>query len=291
MSGNGHSSEGNPPTYLDRIVPAVRRRLEERRRIRPQSRLEAQAGPTGRPSFTAALRAPGISLIAEVKRASPSKGPIRPHLVVGDVVRGYQRAGARALSVLTEEDYFLGGLPDLSEAVTASSLPVLRKDFIVDEYQIHEARVYGASAVLLIVALLPQERLRSLVETATVCGLDVLMEVHDREELERALEHEDVVIGVNNRDLRTFQVSVETTVTLARLVPSHRLLVGESGIAGRADVERLAAFGVDGVLVGESLLRCEDVEAAVVALLPAEPDGGAVGARGGDAEAVSRAPK
>ena len=258
MSGDGHSVDGHPPTYLDRIVPAVRRRLEERKRIRPQSQLEAQAGPAGRPSFSAAIGAPGVSLIAEVKRASPSKGPIRPQLEVDDVVRGYQRAGARALSVLTEEDYFLGGLPDLAEAVAASSLPVLRKDFILDEYQIHEARIYGASAVLLIVALLPQERLGSLVRTATACGLDVLMEVHDREELERALEHDDVVIGVNNRDLRTFEVSLDTTLSLRDAVPRDRRLVTESGIHGADDVARMRAAGIDAFLVGEAFMREPD---------------------------------
>ena len=258
---------GQTGTYLDRIVPSVLQRLEARKRARPLSILEGLPGPTGRPSFAEAMREPGISLIAEVKRASPSKGPIRPSLDVGEIVGAYDRGGARALSVLTEQDHFRGSLDDLEQAVSASKLPVLRKDFIVDEYQIHEARVFGASAVLLIAGLLSDERLAGLAALADTLGLDVLFEVHDREELQRALPVETAIIGVNNRDLRTFEVSLGTTVELARLVPPGRLLVGESGISTRADVERLEACGVDGMLVGEGLLSARDVEWATRALL------------------------
>lgn len=254
--------------YLDRIVPAVRRRVEERKRALPQSALAGMPAPAGRPSFVAAVAARGVSLIAEVKRASPSKGPIRPDLDVAELVRAYERAGVRAVSVLTEEDHFLGGLDDLRAAVAAGGLPVLRKDFIVDEYQVHEARVYGASAVLIIAALLSDQRLDELISVAEKAGLDVLLEVHDHRDLQRALRYPDVVVGINNRDLRTFEVSLETTVELVRSMPSDRLLVSESGIRTRTDVERLAAYGVDGVLVGEGLLREVDVEAAVEALLP-----------------------
>ena len=257
--------------YLDRIVPSVVRRLEERKRNIPQAEIEADPGPGPRPSFSEALRAQGVSLIAEVKRASPSKGPIRPGLEVGPLVQAFETAGARALSVLTEEDQFAGSLGDLRAAVAATGLPVLRKDFILDEYQLYEARAAGASAVLLIAALLPDELLVPLAGLAADLGLDVLLEVHDAHEMSRALALDGVIIGVNNRDLRTFTVSLQTTVELAGLVPSGRLLVGESGVWTHTDVERLAAAGVDGVLVGESLLRHPDVETAVRELMHPVP--------------------
>ncbi|MFH0914995.1 MAG: indole-3-glycerol phosphate synthase TrpC [bacterium] len=270
MSARSDTSAG-VPTYLDRIARTVLSRLEERKRRVPQAEIEAMPGPGPRPSFAAALRAPGVSLIAEVKRASPSKGPICPGLEVGSLVKAYEAAGAGAISVLTEQDHFRGSLEDLRAAVDGTRLPVLRKDFILDQYQVHEARAFGASAVLLIAALLSDEGLQRLTGLATDLGLDVLLEVHDGTEMARALELDGVVIGVNNRDLRTFAVSLDTTVELARLVGPERLLVGESGIWTHADLERLAASGVDGVLVGESLLRSSDVEAAVGELMHPTP--------------------
>lgn len=254
-------------TYLDRIVADVVGRVRERKERRPQRLLESLPTPPGRPSFAEAMRLPGISLIAEVKRASPSKGPIRPELEVGHIVAAYERAGARAVSVLTEEDHFRGSLADLEAASVATSLPLLRKDFVVDEYQIEEARVAGASAVLLIAALLPDSRLSELAAYAAAAGLDVLLEVHDQAELQRALRQPGAIIGINNRDLRTFEVSLTTTEMLAGQVPRDRILVSESGIAGAADVERLRACGAAGMLVGESLLRRDDVEAAVRGLV------------------------
>jgi len=260
------------PTYLDRIVPAVVRRLEERKRRQSQADLEAMTAPDREGSFAAALREPGLSLIAEVKRSSPSKGPIRPGLRVGPLVEAYERNGARAVSVLTEEDHFGGSLEDLREAAARTRLPLLRKDFIVDPYQIHEARVYGASAVLLIAALLDDAQLEKLAGLAGRLSLDVLLEVHDEAELTRALTVNEAIIGINNRDLRTFEVSLETTVRLAGLVPRGRLLVGESGIRGHGQVVRLASSGVDGVLVGESILVSADVGEAIAALMvPAPP--------------------
>ncbi len=258
-------SEGTA-TYLDRIVPAVTGRLEERKRRLPVEELEAMAGPGRRAPFAEALRAPGVSVIAEVKRASPSKGPIRPGLEVGPVVRAYEVNGAAAVSVLTEQDYFHGSLDDLRAAAAQTGLPLLRKDFVVDPYQIHEARVFGASAVLLIAALLDDGELHSLAGLAKDLGLDVLLEVHDAAEMARALSIDGVIIGINNRDLRTFKVSLATTEWLADLVPPGRLLVGESGIREHSDVERLASCGVDAVLVGESILRGADVGAALRAL-------------------------
>jgi len=234
-------------------------------------RLLIPAAPRPRSSFAEALRASDVSLIAEVKRASPSRGPIRPGLEVGPLVRAYEAAGARAVSVLTEEDHFLGGPDDLRAAAAVTQLPLLRKDFIVDEYQIHEARAWGADAVLLIAALLSDEELHRFARLAVELGLDVLLEVHDRPEMIRALSLEMVIIGINNRDLRTFAVSLGTTLDLAGLVPPERLLVSESGIWTHADIVRLAACGVSGVLVGESLLRSPDVGVAVEELMRPVP--------------------
>jgi indole-3-glycerol phosphate synthase len=273
MSHSGVRPAVSGPTYLDRIVPAVLSRLEERKRELPLSELRVGLAPFRRPSFAEAMGKPGISLIAEVKRASPSKGPIRPDLSVASLVRAYERAGARAVSVLTEQDYFSGSLDDLREAVAATALPVLRKDFILDAYQVYEARAAGASAVLLIAALLSDSELEALAALAANLELGVLLEVHDEAEVERALRFPDVVIGVNNRDLRTFDVSVNTTVELSRLIHSERLLVGESGICSNEDVRALESCGVDGVLVGETLLRSPDVEAAVSQLMRPSPVG------------------
>ena len=270
-AGAGDGMTPGGPTYLDRIVPSVAARLEERKQRIPLGELETLAVPGPRSSFAEALRAPGVSLIAEVKRASPSKGSIRPGLEVGPLVRAYEEAGARAVSVLTEEEHFLGSPDDLREAAAATRLPLLRKDFILDEYQLYEARAWGADAVLLIAALLPDETLRRLARLATELGLDVLLEVHDRSEMIRALQVEGVIIGINNRDLRTFTVSLETTLGLADLVPPERLLVSESGIWTHADIVRLAACGVNGVLVGESLLRNPDVGTAVTQLMHPVP--------------------
>jgi indole-3-glycerol phosphate synthase len=256
----------DPAGYLAQIMPAVRRRLDGRRALVPLAELKGAAMSGPRASFARAVGGEGISLIAEVKRASPSKGPIRPDLDVVVLVAQYEAAGAAAVSVLTEQDFFLGSLEDLKTAAAHTGLPLLRKDFIVDEYQLYEARVAGASAVLLIAALLDDQELLDLAGVAQALGMDVLLEVHDEAELERAMTVEGVVVGINNRDLRTFQVSLETTERLGCLVPADRLLVSESGISTYEDVRRLAAVGVDGVLVGESLLVAGDVQAAATAL-------------------------
>lgn len=258
-------------TYLDRIVPLVLRRLEERRAQVPVARLRAMQHQGARPSFAEAIRTPGLSLIAEVKRASPSRGAIRPDLDVAELVGAYEAAGARAVSVLTEQDHFAGSLDDLRLAAAHTALPLLRKDFILDAYQIHEARVFGASAVLLIAALLGDDQLARLSGLAFELGLDVLLEVHDRTEMQRALAVPGVIVGINNRDLRSFEVSLDTSVQLAPLVPPERLLVGESGILARADVERLAAAGVDGVLVGETVVRGSDPRVAIRELMEPLP--------------------
>ncbi len=267
MSCTRPSSGGQGGTYLDRIVPEVLRRLEERRSLVPLEVLRADIRPGERPSFAAALRTPGVSLIAEVKRHSPSKGPIRPDLDVRQIVGAYERAGAAAISVLTEKDHFRGSLSDLLTAAGSTSLPLLRKDFVLDAYQVYEAAAFGASAVLLIARLLDDSRLEELSALAFELGIDVLLEVHDSAELQRALAIEGAIVGVNNRDLSTFEVSLDTTVRLAASVPPGRILVGESGISRYEEVESLAAHGVDAVLVGETLLRSPDLEEAVRSLV------------------------
>ena len=277
MSTTPRQDAQAPPrvgTYLDRIMPAVRRRLEERKALLPLAELRAMQAPAPRPSFAEAIRAPGLSLIAEVKRASPSKGPIRPDLDVAQLVAAYEAAGARAISVLTEQDHFGGSLDDLRTAALHTTLPLLRKDFVVDPYQVHEARVFGASALLLITALLTDAQVHRLTGLAFELGLDVLLEVHDRAEMSRALAVDGVVVGINNRDLSSFEVSLDTAVCLAGLVPPDWSLVGESGIRERADVERLAAAGVDGILVGETIVRSPDPGAAIRALMHPLPSVG-----------------
>ncbi len=252
-------------SYLDAILPDVRRRLAERKASLPLADLKKVSVPGPRRSFAEALEAPGVSVIAEVKRFSPSKGAILPDLDVGSLVTAYQAGGAAAVSVLTEGDHFGGSLADLRQAAASTGLPLLRKDFIVDAYQLHEARAFGASAVLLIAAILDDPPLRALSALAADLGLDVLLEVHDDREMARAIEVGRAVIGINNRDLRTFEVSLETSLRLAGLVPAGRLLVAESGIKDRGDLEELASAGVDAVLVGESLLR--EATAAAVSVL------------------------
>ena len=217
--------------------------------------------------FAAALAAPGLSVIAEHKRSSPSAGVIRADLGLADVVGAYERAGARALSVLTEESRFGGRLQDLADARAASSLPILRKDFIVEEYQIHEALAAGADAILLIVAALDTGTLVRLHSLATQLGLATLVEVHDAIELDAAHELGAEIVGINNRDLTTLEVDVERTYELLPEVRDGALVVAESGFRARPQLERLRSAGVDAVLVGEALMRARDIEAATRDLL------------------------
>ena len=217
-----------------------------------------------------ALSRPGISLIAEHKRRSPSAGTIREGTSVTEIVRAYERGGAAALSILTEEDHFGGRLADLEEARAASDLPILRKDFTLDPYQLYEAKAAGADAVLLIVGTLPTEELRKLREQARELDLDALVEVHSEDELEVALDLDVDVIGINNRNLEDFSVDVSRTFDLLTDVPAGKTVVSESGIALREQVEDLEHIGVDAVLVGETLMRAPDMEAAVRELTRSE---------------------
>jgi indole-3-glycerol phosphate synthase len=255
-------------TFLETVVERTRAEIEARRQQVPAAALEARLGPArrGRP-FSEALIDEGISLIAEMKRASPSRGPIRPEATVADVVSAYQLAGASAVSVLTEPNWFGGSLDDLVEARAACDLPLLRKDFVVDEYQLLEARVAGADAVLLIVAALERGRMEELMGAASDLGLDVLVEVHDEKEVETAVESGAELIGINNRDLHSLEVDLETTFELLADVPAGTVVVAESGITENEDVERLERAGVDAILVGEALMRADDPVQAVRELL------------------------
>jgi indole-3-glycerol phosphate synthase len=249
---------------LDELVDAARSEVRRRRDRVSLEDLSAQLRTRGddRP-FKEALVRPGISLIAEFKRRSPSAGEIRPGAEVADLVPAYERGGAAALSILTEDGGFGGSLEDLRAARAASELPLLRKDFVVDEYQLIEAAVYGADAVLLIVAALEPDELAALDEQARSLDLDTVVEVHDEEELETALDLEVDVIGINNRDLREFRVDIATTERLITDVPAGKTVVAESGYSSREQLEELDRIGVDAVLIGEALMRAPDPEQAV----------------------------
>jgi indole-3-glycerol phosphate synthase len=249
---------------LERILEATRERTERRKRELPLEVLaaELERGREGRP-FSEALARPGISIIAEHKRRSPSAGTLREGAAVGEIVRAYERGGAAAVSVLTEEEHFGGSLDDLREAVAAVDLPVLRKDFTLERYQLYEAKAAGADAVLLVVGALEPGELAELYAEGQTLDLDALVEVHDERELAVALELDVDVIGINNRDLSDFSVDVARTFELLADIPAGKTVVSESGIADRAQVDDLEQVGVDAVLVGEALMRAPDPEAAV----------------------------
>jgi indole-3-glycerol phosphate synthase len=251
---------------LQRIVARTRKEVQERRAARALEELQAAAevrAATDPPRpFAEALARPGLSLIAEHKRRSPSAGTIREGLALEDVVGAYERGGAAALSVLTERVGFGGTLDDLRRARAASTLPILRKDFVVDPYQVTESMAAGADAILLIVAALDGDQLTRLHAQAQAFGLGVLVEVHDAAELGVAAGLGASVIGINNRDLTTLKVDIERTHELLDRVPPGATVVSESGLRTREDLGRVAAAGVDAVLVGEALMRSADIEAA-----------------------------
>lgn len=255
---------GTVPSVLDRILDETREEVERRKRDLPLEGLSPTPGAS--PRFRDALTRPGIGVIGEFKRRSPSAGSLHEDPDLRTIVNAYERGGAVALSVLTEGPNFGGSLADLHTARDASGLPMLRKDFIVDRYQLYEALAGGADAVLLIVAALERGGLESLHGEARALGLDVLVEVHDREELARALEMGAEIVGINNRDLRDFSVDSERTARLMGEIPQATTVVSESGITSMEQLARLERAGVDAVLVGESLMRSPDPEAALRAL-------------------------
>jgi indole-3-glycerol phosphate synthase len=256
---------------LEEIIERTCEEVARRQRDIPLDQLEAQIAARGEPRpFAETLSRPGISVIAEHKRRSPSAGVLRDGASVREVVEAYERGGAAALSVLTEAEHFGGSLDDLREAHDAVALPVLRKDFIVDPYQVYESAAAGADAILLIVAALHPEDLGVLFREARSLDLDVLVEIHDEEELETALEHEADVLGINNRDLTDFSVDLQRTYDLLVDVPAGKTVVSESGIHAREQLEDLERVGVDAVLIGEKLMRAPDPELAARALCGGE---------------------
>ena len=249
---------------LERIVSTTREDVQRRRESVPLAQLEAALAqrPAARP-FQEALGRPGISLIAEHKRRSPSAGgDLRAGATVTEIVQAYERGGAAALSILTERSHFGGSLDDLREARAATSLPILRKDFVVDRYQLYESAAAGADAILLIVAALDLDDLYELHREARGLDLDVVVEVHDEDELEHALDVDADVLGINNRDLGDFSVDIERTYELLSDVPAGKTVVSESGFSTRDQLDDLDRVGIDAVLVGETLMRADDVEAA-----------------------------
>ncbi len=251
-------------SWLDELLAGAREDCGRRREQVPLETLRARVVTReGARPFNEALVHPGLSLIAEFKRRSPSVGEIRPGAEVADLAGAYERGGATALSILTEERHFGGSLDDLRAARAASGLPILRKDFIVDRYQLYEAAANGADAVLLIVAGLEDDELEALYAEAQELDLDCLIEVHDEPDLERALAVGAEVIGINNRNLGDFAVDVETTANLLTDVPAGKTVVSESGYASREQLDELDRIGVDAVLMGEALMRASDPEVMV----------------------------
>lgn len=249
---------------LATLVADARRQTERARAVRALTELSALAAAAPAPrDFAAALRAPGLGVIAEMKPRSPSKGPLTDDYRPAERARAYQEGGAAALSVLTHEDGFGGTPADLAAARAEAGIPVLRKDFIVDEYQVVEARAHGADALLLIVAALTEQRLAELLAATRQLGMDALVEVHDAAEVDTALAVGATVIGVNHRNLRTFALDRSLSGRLRGRVGSDRIMVGESGVRGARDARELAQAGVDAVLVGELLMRAEHPSAVI----------------------------
>jgi indole-3-glycerol phosphate synthase len=260
---------------LERIVAVKRDEIAAAKARRSEASLRADA-ETQRDTrgFAAALRRRvgegGVAVIAEIKKASPSKGVLREHFVPAEIAASYQRGGATCLSVLTDERFFQGSAAYLAQARAACALPVLRKDFMVDPYQVFEARALGADCILLIVACLDDARMADLEAQTLALGMDVLVEVHDGAELERALRLKTPLLGINNRNLRSFEVSLDTTLDLLPRVPTDRLLVTESGILAGHDVHRMRGAGVHAFLVGEAFMRATDPGAALSELFRTE---------------------
>ena len=261
------------PAYLDDILEATRDRLLRRRRPYDLEReIEEREPPRGFLAAIAPVSAPGMSLVAEVKRRSPSRGAIRDGADPAGVAAAYERGGARALSVLTEPYFFGGSIDDLVAARAACGLPVLRKDFLIDPYKMLEASAAGADAVLVIVAAVREaSRREDVMAAARELGLDVLVEAHDEPEVDQALESGADLLGINQRDLRTFEIDRGLADRLRPRIPPGIAVIAESGVSTRAEVEALEQAGLDGVLVGEALMRSGDPEKAAAELLGRKP--------------------
>jgi indole-3-glycerol phosphate synthase len=245
---------------LDKIIAQKRQEIEQRKKESTINYLQqriAQQKPTL--DLALALKGDHIRLIAEVKQASPSRGMLIPNFNPIELAQTYAEGSAAAISVLTEENYFMGSIEHLAEIKEVVGLPLLRKDFIFDPYQVYESRAYGADALLLIAAILNQEQLKELVSLSDSLGLRCLVEVHNKGEVERAILSEAEIIGINNRDLNTFTIDITTTRRLRPLIPQERIVVSESGIKSKRDIEKLGKWGVDAVLVGEALVTASDI--------------------------------
>ncbi|MEW6624497.1 MAG: indole-3-glycerol phosphate synthase TrpC [Bacillota bacterium] len=252
---------------LDEIVEHKKIEVSNSKSKIPVEFFKGSLPQKGQVSFKAALKGSGVSLIAEVKKASPSKGVFREDFDPVKLAAAYQEAGAAAISVLTDSNFFQGSLQDLRKVKDTVKLPVLRKDFIIDPYQIYEAVYYGADAVLLIAAILEEQQLQDFIEITRALNISALVEVHSQEELSMVLGCGAEIIGINNRDLRTFKTDIVTTLNLAGLIPKDCILVSESGISTGEDVTKLAQAGVDAILVGEALVISSDIGAKVNELL------------------------
>ena len=256
------------PTILDRICAEKQRQVNEQKGRRPiqelLKRAKDQAPPRGfAASLAKSVERNGLGIIAEMKKASPSAGVIRPNYEPTQLARAYQRGGAACLSVLTDQKFFQGSDADLGAARSSCDLPVLRKDFMVDAYQVVEARALGADCILLIIGALSDADLKNMEDLAIGYQMDVILEVHDQAEMERALLLKSPLIGINNRDLKTMKTDLATTEKLVSMVPSDRVTISESGLEGPGDLKRMAAAGVRRFLIGEALMRRPDVEQAV----------------------------
>jgi len=253
---------------LDKIIAQKREEVEQRKKVATITYLQ-QLIARQKPALDLAMALKGdhIRLIAEVKQASPSRGMLSPNFNPIELARTYAEGGAAAISVLTEANYFMGSIEHLAAIKEVVGLPLLRKDFIFDFYQIYESRAYGADALLLIVAILSQEQLKELVSLSHSLGLRCLVEVHNEGEVERAVHSEAEIIGINNRDLNTLSIDINMTRRLRPLIPQERIVISESGIRSKRDIEKLGKWGVDAVLVGEALVTAGDVRAKMKELL------------------------
>jgi len=253
---------------LDKIIAQKREEVEQRKKVATITYLQ-QLIARQKPAIDLAMALKGdhIRLIAEVKQASPSRGMLSPNFNPIELARTYAEGGAAAISVLTEANYFMGSIEHLAAIKKVVGLPLLRKDFIFDFYQIYESRAYGADALLLIVAILSQEQLKELVSLSHSLGLRCLVEVHNEDEVGRAVLSEAEIIGINNRDLDTFSIDINMTRRLRPLIPQERIVVSESGIKNKRDLGKLGKWGVDAVLVGEALVTAGDVRAKMKSLL------------------------
>lgn len=261
-------------TILDRIVEARRGSIAHRKRSLPEAALKFAVEKAEAPrDFSGALSREAYNVIAEMKKASPSRGVLREHYAPATLAMNLELAGAAALSVLTEEEFFRGSLGDLKDAKKATQVPILRKDFIIDPWQVLEARAAGADAFLLIVAILDDGMLRELLELGRSLKMEPLVEVHSREEIARAVAAEARIIGVNNRDLRDFSVRLETSLELVEVIPEDCIAVSESGLRTHEDLARLRRAGFDAFLVGEHLMKDDDPAVPLRALLESVRDG------------------